>query len=292
VRAACIDIGSNTTRLLVAELVEGQLVDVHQERAFTRLGRELAGSGSGSISETKLEEVIEVVRGQLARARDRQATEIHGVATAAVRDAANGWQFVDAIREATGLTVQILAEEDEARLAFEGAAATLDFEPSGDLAVVDVGGGSSELVVGGAPDQIRWWRSLPLGSSTLADGWAGSDPPSTEQLGAARAEVASALEDCRPPRPALAIAVGGSATSLARLAGPVLDVSTLRRVLSVLTARPAIEISRQFEIDPQRATLLPAGLVILEGVGRLLQTILRVGRGGIREGVLLEALRR
>ena len=79
---------------------------------------------------------------------------------------------------------------------------------------------------------------------------------------------------------------------LARLAGPVLDVSTLRRVLGVLTARPAIEISRQFEIDPQRATLLPAGLVILEGVGRLLQTVLRVGRGGIREGVLLEALRR
>jgi exopolyphosphatase/guanosine-5'-triphosphate,3'-diphosphate pyrophosphatase len=289
VRAACIDIGSNTTRLLVADGHGGRLQEIHQERAFTRLGRELADSGS--IGQAKLAEVAEVVRGQLERARERGADEIRAVATAAIRGASNQREFVQAIRVQTGLTIEILSEEDEARLAFEGAAGTLEEAPEGELAVVDVGGGSSELVVGGVPDRVRWWRSLPLGSGALADRWLVSDPPSEAELAAARAEVSDALADCRPPRPALAVAVGGSATSLARLAGPVLDTSTLTRVLGLLTGGPAVEIARRFEIDPQRATLLPAGLLILEGVGRVLGTALRVGRGGIREGVLLEALR-
>ncbi|MFZ0043954.1 MAG: hypothetical protein WAK93_21775 [Solirubrobacteraceae bacterium] len=288
-RAACIDIGSNTTRLLVADGDGRRLEEIHQERAFTLLGRELADSGS--IGQAKLAEVADVVRGQLAQARELGASAIRAVATAAIRGASNQREFVEAIRLQTGLAIEILSEEDEARLAFEGAAGTLEQAPEGDLAVVDVGGGSSELVVGRVPDRVRWWRSLPLGSGALAARRLVSDPPSEAELAAARSDVSDALADCRPPRPALAVAVGGSATSLARLAGSVLDTATLTRMLELLTGGPALEISRRFGIDPQRATLLPAGLLILEGVGRLLGTTLQVGRGGIREGVLLEALR-
>jgi exopolyphosphatase/guanosine-5'-triphosphate,3'-diphosphate pyrophosphatase len=290
VRAGCIDIGSNTTRLLVGEYRDAQLVEIHQERAFTLLGRELAGSDS--IGEAKCAEVIDVVRGQLAHAHELGVAEVRAVGTAAIRRAANRRQFVDAVREATGLSVEILSGEEEARLAFQGAAGTLEHPPSGDLAVIDVGGGSSELVVGAVPDGIRWWRSLALGSGALADRWLRSDPPSATELAAARSEVAGVLADCRPPRPELAVAVGGSATSLARLAGRVLDPPAVARALNLLTGAPAAEIASRFEIDARRAALLPAGLVILEAVGGLLGATLRVGRGGVREGVLLEALRR
>jgi exopolyphosphatase/guanosine-5'-triphosphate,3'-diphosphate pyrophosphatase len=90
------------------------------------------------------------------------------------------------------------------------------------------------------------------------------------------------------PRPAAAVAVGGSATSLGRLAGPVLDAAALGRALALLTAERSSENARRFAIDPQRARLLPAGLLILEGVAEAFGA-LRVGQGGIREGVLLEA---
>jgi exopolyphosphatase/guanosine-5'-triphosphate,3'-diphosphate pyrophosphatase len=289
VRAGCIDIGSNTTRLLVAEWVDGRLVEIHQERAFTHIRRELARSDS--IGEAKLAEVAEIVRGQLAVARELGAVEVRAVATAAIRGAVNREQFASAIRRVAGLDVEVLPAEVEARLAFCGAAGMWEGKVTGDLCVLDVGGGSSELVVGAAPDQIRWWQSLQVGSGVLADRWLSSDPPSEAELAAARAEVATVLKDCRPPRSALTIAVGGSATSLSRLAGPVLDARALRRALAVLAGGSASEIAARFEVDPQRVRLMPAGLLILEAVGRLLDATIRVGRGGIREGVLLEALR-
>jgi exopolyphosphatase/guanosine-5'-triphosphate,3'-diphosphate pyrophosphatase len=89
----------------------------------------------------------------------------------------------------------------------------------------------------------------------------------------------------------VAVAVGGSATSLGRVAGPVLDASGFERALSVLTSEPAAAVAGRFLIDAQRARLLPAGLLILQGTSRLLEATIQVGRGGIREGVLLEALR-
>jgi exopolyphosphatase/guanosine-5'-triphosphate,3'-diphosphate pyrophosphatase len=88
----------------------------------------------------------------------------------------------------------------------------------------------------------------------------------------------------------VAVAVGGSATSLGRVAGPVLDAAGLERALRALTRESASAVAERFLIDPQRARLLPAGLLILQGVSRLLEAVVHVGRGGIREGVLLEAL--
>jgi len=292
VRAACIDIGSNTTRLLVADCVDGALVEIHQERAFTRIGKGLAASGA--IAADKIEEVVAVVRGQLAVARKLGAGEIRGVATAAIRTASNGVALTEAISAGTGLEVEIVSGEDEARLAFRGAAAMLVPEMAArchELGVIDVGGGSSEVVVGAAPDRVDWWASVPIGSGALTDHCLHSDPPSPAELESARHEVAAALAGLAPPCPEVAVAVGGSATSLGRVAGPVLDTPALERALTVLTAEPAATVAERCLIDPQRARLLPAGLLILQGASRLLETTIQVGRGGIREGVLLETLR-
>jgi exopolyphosphatase/guanosine-5'-triphosphate,3'-diphosphate pyrophosphatase len=289
-RAACIDIGSNTTRLLVADRVGGRLQEVHQERAFTRIGRGLAAGGA--IPGEKIDEVVAVVSAQLLIARDLGAAHVRGVATAAIRWAANGQELVEAIRVATRLQVDILSGEDEARLAFCGAAAMLDQAPSGLLGVLDVGGGSSEMVIGTVPADVLWWASLQLGSSTLTECHLHSDPPSAAQLAAARREVAAALQSLVPPQPALTVAVGGSATSLARMAGSLLDAQALLRSLRVLASEPSTMVARRSQIDPQRARLLPAGLLILEAMAQRLGTTIVVGRGGIREGVLLEAMAR
>ncbi|HWE14607.1 MAG TPA: hypothetical protein VG365_13885 [Solirubrobacteraceae bacterium] len=286
-RAACIDIGSNTTRLLVADCDATGLVEVHQERVFTRLGRGLRDGGI--ISDEKIGEVVGVVVRQLAAARGFGAEELRGVATAAVRTASNGAQLVHAIASASGLEVEIVSAAEEARLAFLGAATMLGTRPNGELGVIDVGGGSSEIVVGRPPDRISWWSSFPVGSGALTDCRLESDPPTAAELAAARADVKRALAGFEPPRPTVAVAVGGSTTSLSRVAGPVLDTRALQRSLDVLTGAPAVVVAQRFAIDPERARLLTAGLLILEGSSRLLQMTLTVGRGGIREGVLLEA---
>jgi exopolyphosphatase/guanosine-5'-triphosphate,3'-diphosphate pyrophosphatase len=287
VRRACIDIGSNTTRLLVADCTAGGLAEVHQERVFTRVGRGL--EPGGAISAGKIAEVAETVASQLRLAREFGCTDVHGVATAAIRRAVNGAELVVAIENACGLTVRVLSGDEEARLAFVGAARTLGHEPDGPLGVVDVGGGSSELVVGAVPDAVSWATSLGLGSGDLSDRFLRSDPPPESELSAARAHVASTLDGLEVPRPAEAVAVGGSATSLCRLVGPLLDAEALTRSLGLLSIARATDIAGRFGLDPERVRLLPAGLLILEAVARRFGVPLAVARGGIREGVLLEA---
>jgi exopolyphosphatase/guanosine-5'-triphosphate,3'-diphosphate pyrophosphatase len=288
VRRACIDIGSNTTRLLVAESDGELLLEVHQERVFTHIGR---GIGSdGAIGQEKIGHVVTVVGEQLRMARQLGSVDVHAVATAAIRQATNGGDIVEAIERACGLTVRILSEEDEARLAFVGAARTLDHVPSGDLAVVDVGGRSSELVVGRAPDRISWCSSIPIGSGELADRCLRSDPPSEQELREAGASVAGALNGLEVPRPvAEVVAVGGSATSLRRLAGPLLDRESFARALELLCSARSVEVARRFALDLDRVRLLPAGLLILEAASDRFGSALHVGRGGLREGILLEA---
>jgi exopolyphosphatase/guanosine-5'-triphosphate,3'-diphosphate pyrophosphatase len=287
VRRACIDIGSNTTRLLVADGAGDRLHTVHQERAFTRIGRGL--TAGGMIGPAKLAEVVAVVKSQLENARSLGAVEITAVATAAIRRAGNGPALVRAIAAECGIDVTILSGAEEARLAFLGAARTLDHPPGGELGVVDVGGGSSELVVGTAPDRIRWSTSFPIGSGDLADECLRSDPPSADQLADARERIQRATESLEAPQPAEAVAVGGSATSLRLLAGPRLDGATIAHTLGLLCGEPAVDVARRFNVDVDRARLLPAGLLILERASALFGTSLQIARGGIREGLLLEA---
>jgi exopolyphosphatase / guanosine-5'-triphosphate,3'-diphosphate pyrophosphatase len=288
VRRACIDIGSNTTRLLVAESDGELLLEVHQERVFTHIGR---GIGSdGAIGAQTIGHVAAVVGEQLRLARELGSAEVHAVATAAVRQATNGPELAEAVRAACGLAVRILSEEDEARLAFVGAARTLGYVPAGELAVVDVGGRSSELVVGTAPDHVSWCSSIAIGSGELADRCLRSDPPSPEELNAARDSVAGALNGVQVPKPvAEVVAVGGSATSLRRVAGPRLDAEAFGRALKLLCSGRAVDVARRFALDLERVRLLPAGLLILQAASERFGAALHVGRGGLREGILLEA---
>ncbi len=287
-RRACIDIGSNTTRLLVAECGGPKLLEVHQERSFTRIGRALRDDGR--ISAEKLDEVARVVADQRASAIELGAVEIRCIATASIRRALNGSELVELVRhQCGGLRVEILSGEDEARLAFLGAARALDADPGGPLGVIDVGGGSCELVVGSVPDKVMWWASLPLGSGEIAADYLDGDPPSDTAFEQARMRIADHLQGVLPPQVTAAVAVGGSATSLRRLVGPVLDAGAFERSLSLLATERASDVARRFALDMERVRLLPAGLLILQAVARRFTAPLAIGRGGIREGVLLEA---
>jgi exopolyphosphatase / guanosine-5'-triphosphate,3'-diphosphate pyrophosphatase len=286
VRCACIDIGSNTTRLLVAERDGAGLERIHEQRVFTHIGRDLAQVRA--LSQDKLLEVREVVASQLQRARELGANDVCAVATAAIRRASNGAELAAAIRADCGLKVEILSAAEEARLAFAGAAWTMTHPPAGDLGVVDVGGGSSELVVGSPPNQVSWFASFGLGSGELSTSCLASDPPSAAELTAAQERVRSEFAGLEAPRPVEAVAVGGSAASLSRLAGALLDAEAFRRALRVLVEKPAREVADLFGLEVERVRLLPAGLLILQAASECLRAPLRVVPGGLREGVLLE----
>jgi len=285
---ACIDIGSNTTRLLVAEPGDGLLREVMAQRAFTRLGKGLRRDEP--IAAAKVAEVAEVVATQVRLARELGADGLRAVATAAIRRAANGAQLCAAVQERAGVEVEILDGDEEARLAFVGATKTLGHPVEGEVAVADVGGGSSELALGTVAGGVRWSASFRIGSGFLADAYLRSDPPSVDELHAVRQHAFGAFEGVDVGPPALAVAVGGSATSLRRLVGASLEHETLERGVRVLATLPIAEVARRFELEPERVRLLPAGILILEAISDRLGCPLQIGRGGLREGVILEMI--
>lgn len=284
-RCACIDIGSNTTRLLVAECADGRLEHVHEERAFTRIGRAL--DVDGAIPAATIADVAEVVAAQRASAGERGMTVMRVVATAAIRGAANKADLLAAIRERAGVEVVVLSGEDEARLAFHGATSTLPEPPDGAIAVVDVGGGSTEIAVGTMADGVTWARSFPIGSSSLR-ALVSADPPAAADVARMRAHARTAFDAHAIPPTAHAVAVGGSAASLPAIAGRMLHTDAVDRALRVLLAGPAAEVARRHGLAAERTHLMPAGILVLEAVSHRLGRPLRVGCGGLREGVALE----
>ena len=287
-RRACIDIGSNTTRLLVAEAADGQLRELLQQRAFTHIGK--GRKRDDRIDEEKIAEVAGVVATQVRLAEELGTLELRAVATAAIRLSANGDELVAAIRDAAGVDVHILSGDEEARLAFVGATRTLGHDPPGEVGVVDVGGGSSELALGTVPGGVRWSASFRVGSGYLADAYLRSDPPSIGELNSVRQHVDGVFEGLEVDTPVLGVAVGGSATSLRRLVGAVLEHETLERGIRVLASNSIDEVARRFELEPERVRLLPAGILILEAAADRLGVPLQIGRGGLREGVVLEMM--
>jgi exopolyphosphatase / guanosine-5'-triphosphate,3'-diphosphate pyrophosphatase len=286
-RHACIDIGSNTTRLLVADCTGTELVVCRQERAFTQIGRSL--ELTGAIPESKLREVVRTVAEHLAIAHGLGAKHVRCVATAGVRRAANGTVLAEMISDACdGLLVEILTGAQEARLAFRGAAWAAGASAAARIGVVDAGGGSSEVVVGSAPDQVEWWESVSLGSSDITVRWLGSDPVTVGELNSAREDLREAFRAIKPPRVERLIAVGGSATSLRTLAGPVLDADRFRSLFKTVHSLPTMQLSRHFGVDVQRARLLAGGLLVLEAVSDVFGMPLELGGGGLREGLLLD----
>jgi exopolyphosphatase / guanosine-5'-triphosphate,3'-diphosphate pyrophosphatase len=283
---ACIDIGSNTTRLLVADAGNGQLRELVTQRAFTRIGKSL-GAG-GSIPTEKITETAEVVATQAKVAREVGAEQIVAVATAAIRNAPNREELLAAVENAGGMALDVLSGEEEARLSFVGATRTLLQPADGTIAVIDVGGGSSEIAIGEPNGRMAWSASFRIGSGFLADSYLRSDPPSVDELEKVRRHVAGTFEGLAPPPARSAVAVGGTATSLRRLLGAELSPETLERGIRVLSTTPIEGVAARFELDHERVRLLPAGILVLGAISELLELPLRIARGGLREGVLLE----
>ena len=285
---AAIDIGSNTTRVLVAEPLDGQLKKVMEQRAYTRINK--AVDDDGAILPDKIEEVGELVATQVRLARELGAVEIRAVATAAVREAPNGAEVAAAISREAGIDVDILSGEEEGRLAFIGATKALGHPVDGSIGVVDIGGGSTEVILGTVTEGVDSVRSWHIGSGTLADELISGDPPSASEIRRVRDQIEDFFDGVEIDHPDQAVAVGGSATSLRRLVGAVLEYETLERAIRVLSADPAVDVARRFELDPQRVRILTTGVLLLEKVSELLGQPLQIGKGGLREGIILDLL--
>jgi exopolyphosphatase / guanosine-5'-triphosphate,3'-diphosphate pyrophosphatase len=242
----------------------------------------------GRIPTKKLEEIASVVSAQTRVARETGAEQLVTVATAAIRDAPNRHALARAVRRAGGGELLLVSGDEEARLAFVGAARTLTTPAEGTLGVIDVGGGSTEIAVGEGDGRVSWSASFRIGSGFLADSYLRSDPPASSELEAVRRHVEGTFEGLEPPRPQLAVAVGGTAASLRRLLGAELHHETLERGIRVLSTSSVGEVAERFELDPVRVRLLPAGILVLEALSDLLEMPLRIARGGLREGIILE----
>jgi exopolyphosphatase/guanosine-5'-triphosphate,3'-diphosphate pyrophosphatase len=285
--AAVIDIGSNTTRLLVAEKQGDGFRQLLSQRAFTRLGRGL--KEDGSITQKKIDELAKTISTQVKLAKVLGADDVYAMATAATRDASNGEELVDSVEDQSGVRINVLDEGDEARLAFLGATHSLN-ELQGSIAVVDVGGGSTEIAVGTLEEGVKWSTSFRIGSGMITERHIHNDPPSVDDLEAARQAITSMFSEFPFPTVDHAIAIGGSASSMRRMVGNVLEHETMERAIRLITRNDASEVAEEFGLDPERVQVLPAGVMILEDIGDRLEIPLRIGKGGLREGKLLELL--
>ena len=298
-RVASVDLGTNSTRLLVADVDDGRLQDVVRRLKITRLGE--------GVDERKrlLPAPIARVRNVLTDFR-READQLGAertlaVATSAVRDAENGEAFLGEVEWSYGFKTRLLSGDEEAQLTFRGASMGRDVAEN--TLVIDIGGGSTELVVGGA-EGLSFHDSLNMGGVRLTERFLHSDPPTNEELDAC-GEAARELLAQRVPRdvrPEAAIGVAGTITSIAALdlglaeydpdqvQGHHLSREGVRAQLERLAALPLAERREIPALDPDRAPVIVAGAVIL---GEVLDHFdldgLEASEHDILDGAALEA---
>jgi exopolyphosphatase / guanosine-5'-triphosphate,3'-diphosphate pyrophosphatase len=259
-----------------------------EQRNYTRIGK--SARKNGSIKDEKVEEIADAVATQVRLAEEVGAEAIRTVATAAIREADNREEIVAEIERIAGVGVDVLSEHEEGRLAFVGATKTLGHPASGEIGVVDVGGGSTEVITGTIGQGVEEVRSFSIGSGSLADSFLSGDPPAPSELRAVREHIAEFFEGTELPTPEQAVAVGGSATSLRKVVGAVLEYETLERAMRIFATDEVADVARRFELDPRRVRILPTGVLLLEKVSELLGQPLQIGKGGLREGVILDLL--
>ena len=282
-----IDVGSNTARLLVAAVTrDGLVTPLSEERDYLRLGAEI--EEAGALGPKKIAACAKTCKGYARLAAELGAERTTVIVTAPGRQGGSATALTDALVAATGLPVRVLTGSSEGQLAFHGAVARAGADLPDVIAVVDLGGGSTEIAVGSPRLGSPWVRSADLGSLRLTRAHLHDDPPGRRQVEAARDAVRRSLAELDPPPSGFGIAVGGSARALGRIVGPVLDADALDSAVALLARRPAAKAARGYGISPQRAETLLAGAVVLAETCRLLGTPLELGRGGLREGAALE----
>ena len=284
-RYSVVDVGSNTIHLLVGEVDGGAVVPITGEKVSARLGAGV--EKTGRLEEGRLAIAAEAIDlfARIAALNDAPAPEI--LATSAVRDAENGAELVDKVRETTGLKMRLISGKKEAELGFLGALSALGDHDEGKVMVVDLGGGSAQLIFGDASGGPEDRVSLPLGTNRTTERFVGADPPTDEELEGLRAHVPTLLPDWDIGE-APVVAVGGSARAMLKITQDELTVGRMWRLSEEIRTRTSGVLAREYGLAPERARVLPAAITtlatILESFGK---PGLTVARGGIREGTLL-----
>jgi exopolyphosphatase/guanosine-5'-triphosphate,3'-diphosphate pyrophosphatase len=271
---AVIDIGSNSTRLLIADVVEGRVTEVERQSRVTRLGRGV--DLSGQLSAEAIEAACAAIADYIVICREAGVENIDAIATSAVRDASNGSAFAAELRERFALSARVLDGEEEARLTYLGA--TCENSPSVPTLVVDIGGGSTELIVG-TGEEIAFHTSLQAGVVRHSERHISNDPPSALELEALASDVRALIESAIANQPGTdaeaGIAVAGTPTSLASIEiglepydpkqvhGHTLTLASIQRLFSQLASAPLSKRAEITGLHPDRAPNIVAGVVIL-----------------------------
>jgi exopolyphosphatase/guanosine-5'-triphosphate,3'-diphosphate pyrophosphatase len=287
VRVGIVDVGANTVRLLVAARDDDQVVAVREERVQLGLGEEI--ERAGKISADKLEETALTAAARVRRARKLGCAAVEVLVTSPGRQASNGRELLDRLAEATKAPTRVLTAAEEGELAWRGAVASARETPS-TVAVCDVGGGSAQIAIGSREEGPSWVRSVDIGSLRLTQRAFRQDPPTQEDVARAREAIADAFADLAPPPPLGALAVGGTARALRRIAGNRLGPSEIDGAIEELLRKPSRHVAKTFKLDRQRARTILAGALILGEIQLRLNVPLEVGRGGLREGAALMLL--
>jgi exopolyphosphatase / guanosine-5'-triphosphate,3'-diphosphate pyrophosphatase len=272
---AVVDLGTNSTRLLVAQVEDGAVQELERRSTVTRLGEGV--DASGRLSDAAMERVHATLEEYRELIDQHGAEPVVAVATSAVRDSANGDEFREALRERFGIDAQIISGDQEARLTFLGATAGRDSGTA--TLVIDIGGGSTELVIGRPGNDPDFHVSTQAGSVRQSERHLHDDPPGPGQLSELRHEVRAIIDDAVPRAMRSdvkhGIAVAGTATQLAsidlrlderdsdRADGHVLTLDATERMLAMLAAKPLEERKRVEGLDPDRAPTIVAGAAIL-----------------------------
>jgi len=277
-------VGSNTIHLLVGEVEGGEVLPVTGEKFSARLGAGV--EKTGRLEEQRLALAAEAINffARIAALNGAPSPEV--LATSAVRDAENGAELVERVGEATGLKMRLISGKEEAELGFRGALSALD-ERLEKVVVVDLGGGSAQLILGDKSGEIEERVSLPLGTNRTTERFVRADPPTDDELEELRGHVAGMLPGWGVGE-APVVAVGGSARALLRLTRDGLTAERLWRLSGEIRTRPSGMLAREHGLTPERARVLPAAITtlatVIEAYGK---KELTVARGGIREGTLL-----
>ena len=300
-RVAAVDLGTNSTRLLVADVQEGRIADVERETRVTRLGEGV--DRRRRLLPVPITRVRNVLTDYRRTLETLGAERTLAIATSAVRDAENGEAFLGEIEWSYGFKTQLLSGHDEALMTFRGV--TSEKTLGDGTVIVDIGGGSTELVAGG-PDGVRWHDSLDIGSVPLTERFLETDPPSRDELSgcatAVRALLAERVPDEIRSAARSAVGVAGTITSIAALAlgleeydrervhGFVLTADALGKQLERLAAVPLDERRKLRPLDPERAPVIVAGAVIARTVLEFFElAALDVSERDILDGAALAA---
>lgn len=306
-RLAAIDMGSNSFHLVVVDAhADGSFDTLLREKAMLRLGDVV--TRTGTIPPPEVGQVLETLRRFAAMAASIGATEVVACATSAMREAANSAEVVDLVQEETGIAVEVISGRREAELIFSAVRASLALEP-GPAVCFDLGGGSLEVMVGDNAG-LRWATSVHLGAARLAAQFVEHDPPTPAELRRIEERVSEVLipvwEEVQAFGPKLMVGTSGTFLALARMATAaatgavpqsvnqlVVAGADLRAVHEKLVSLPLAARLKIAGLDARRADQIPVGSTVLLTVMRRFGfDELMVGEWALREGIVLDAIRR